>query len=241
MPTRYSSADLELLLSECRQGASLSQLERALNRTAGGLTQKLVVLSRQDPETWDPDRVKKYIREHFTLQVEAASETRKARYKAQVISYLQAHPDATSKDLDHAGLGWAFLIAYAKTGMASARRDAGIDRNAVIIERKKEQVRAYLRSHPDANRDDLVAKKVIGNLVFKNLYPQGIEEARKDAGILNEGDISSAECARRLGISREYVSQLVDAHQLDGYRVGRWLRIRMESVEARLGSISGSG
>ena len=60
--------DLEQLLSDFNEGTRISKLEATLGMPAKEIIQIMKELSREDPETWNPDRVKVYQRGMYQRQ-----------------------------------------------------------------------------------------------------------------------------------------------------------------------------
>lgn len=53
--------------------------------------------------------------------------------------------------------------------------------------------------------------------------------------------ISATEAARRLGVTQGRVTQMLSAHQLDGWRDGRNTWVTLDSVNARLSDMQSAG
>ncbi|KKQ86350.1 MAG: hypothetical protein UT09_C0037G0011, partial [Parcubacteria group bacterium GW2011_GWF2_38_8] len=143
----------------------------------------------------------------------------------------------TRDQIVKSSFGWCFELVYGKEGggISQARQDASVDRDAILRERKKQPVRSYLRKHRSAQLQDLFDAGVMGRHTFEMLYPGGVTEARKDAGLFKDQEyISGAEASRRLGLSRQAVSQLFCRGKLEGYKLGRDLYISAVSVDTRL-------
>lgn len=234
MPPRYSQKELELLLLQFNQEMPLSRLEIKLGRSAYGIIQKIQSLSGQDPDTWNPSKVREYKKQWYHVIGKEYHRQRIAYYKQRLRTYLGEHPDAIVRDLKVAGLMWDLYFGY-EGSLDDARRDAGIDKKSAVAKRK-EKIITYLKEHPNATTRDL--KETELRNAFYSVYRYRIDEARRDAGIITDGYVSGAEAARMLGITRQFVSDLFKRHKLDGYKVGWSLFISLTSVEHRKQYIS---
>ena len=59
----YKTKELETLLSGFRLHTPLFELESQLDRSGLGIFHKMRILSKKDPETWNPNKVREYRRE----------------------------------------------------------------------------------------------------------------------------------------------------------------------------------
>ena len=234
----YSEQEIRILLSEVNSGTPPSELERILKRPATGISIKITKLSQADPITWPPERIKDY------------TEQSRDYYRRQVAEYLKEHPNATRREIRKAGLGWELAFGY-HNNINNARRDAGIDmasiienrrrklvhyweknleKRKLIIEKQRIELIQYLEKNPFATKKDIL-NAGFGRVLLKSTG--GLQGAKKDANIIKEGYISAAEAARILEITRERSSQLFEKGQLEGYRLGRFIYISLESVNSR--------
>ena len=93
----------------------------------------------------------------------------------------------------------------------------------------------------DAMRTYVASLLVHGDEVpvaTRHACPDGSESVeiafQTDEGYLVEGPcVSAAQAARELGVSASRITRMLDAGQIDGYRIGRRTWISLPSIEAR--------
>ncbi len=228
------------MLSGVGSGKSSEEIRAELktlgyDRSEQGIVGKLLKLSRQNPDNWDPEKVGASLRK-FNSRMWRRPGTQKHRVersRRRVLDYLRGHPDYSADDLRGAGLGYDLFVGYGNR-TNSARRELGLEERLAgfrpaPIGRRQQNVMAYLKAHPDVTRRDLASAGLNRDL---RIAYGGINAARIAAGILPEGYISGAEASRTLGLSKERVSQLYDNHRFDGHRLGKRLFVSAADVEA---------
>ncbi len=229
----YSPQELQELQAAVCSGAPLSELGARLQRPVGGIAAKLQALSRRDPGRWDPRLIGEIVRQrHNDNWTSPQREPAKVeRSRQRVREHLAAHPDSKRRDLEHAGLGWDLLIGYSGR-INAARRDLALPERPrgtrVSREQRRQRLAAYLAEHPAATSRDLEHMGYSRDLCVA--YGNCMDAARRAAGVLPAGYVSAAEAARKLRVSREWISQLVGTGQLEGYRLGRRLYVRSAGV-----------
>jgi len=67
----YTAEDLETIMSEMRNGTDLSAIAEKVRKKEGGLIQKMRLLSKQNPNEFDPKIIKRYIKVYKHEQYEA--------------------------------------------------------------------------------------------------------------------------------------------------------------------------
>ncbi len=242
---KYSEQELELLLGVVKSGAPLFGIEARLNvlnrpgqamRTELGVAEKLAALVKRHPETWDGPNVEDYLLSVKRLRWSSISNPYRVQDAYEkVVAYLRnENPNATAVELTAAGLSYEVSLAFGQNMVNAAKRAAGLEERAFgqqahTADFDRQRVRDYLENHPEATSGELT-EAGLGNAL--KVYLGGIDDARRDAGILPQGYISAADAARELRLKCG-VSDLVARRKLEALRVGNRVYVSVESVERR--------
>ncbi len=196
----YAQEDLEYLHAVFGK-VPLDIMAVLTDRSQTGIAYKMYHLSEEDPVKWDRKTATKY-----------RNQASMPYHRRRVLEYLREHALATTEDLRVANLGWDLSVAYGNK-IGDARKDAGINRKALLAESAKGAVAAYMREHPGARVMDLEAAGLGPS--FRHGYGIDLLAAAKDADI----------------VPGNYVP--VREAKLHGVKIGRRLYVSKEDVEAR--------
>lgn len=230
---RYTPQELSQLLFEVNSDAPLEKIAAKLNRSELGIPRKLQQLSESYPDTWDPEKVHRYIAKLNSKKWRSPKKNpeKVERSKQKILNYLREHPDDTTVNIERAGLDFDLFIGY-NNRLNVARRELGLkERPKRISEsQRRRRLLAYMKKHPNATRDDIYNAGYSQDI---NILHRSIYALRRDAGLVNDEYVSTEEAARALGIERKAVLYLFWKDRLDGIRLGRNIYIRLYNAENR--------
>jgi hypothetical protein len=235
MGKRYTQQELDILLEEVNLGTDISELEKKLERPGMGIAQKMYLLSKEDPDTWDLEKIEPYVagwsRERW--KTTQSDQPKVKRNQQRVLDYLKERPDADFHDLNAAGLKYALWVGY-RNRINDARNHLGTmemapgGRLQSSIEQRRGKIVDYLREHPNALHMDV---RRAGHGYDFNIVGGSIHDLRREAGIVPEGYILGADASRRLGMTKEGASYLFRKGTLEGIKVGANIYVSEASVD----------
>jgi len=145
-PKGYTTQELDILLIDLTRGASLSELEVKLDRPMGGIAQKIKALSKQDPDTWNPEKAG----EHFNEFRRQYHQEHGREYHKQ---YRQQHKDEIREQEKK---------RYHKRGGKEKRRqyyqehkDEIRENNKQYHQQHKDEIREYHKQYRQQHKDEI--------------------------------------------------------------------------------------
>ena len=152
-----------------------------------------------------------------------------AQRQRKLLSYIKKNPDAYWRDLATDGYGYDLRVLYGNR-IRDARRDAGVDRKAVVLEQRRQRVLIYLQDNPKATRKDLRKAGLGSDLQI--VYRGRINEARRGALDLAPDKYLTVEgAAARLGMSKGKVWNMIYNGTLSEYRAGGTVFVLASGVD----------
>lgn len=150
MPGLYTQQELEILLSLFCSNAPLSELESKLGRSACGIAGKLKRLSKQDSNTWNPERTNEYKSSYNVIRNLQEGDKRRKYFKA----YLEANRERIARQSRAYYEANKERIAKRNKAYYEKNRKRHIERMKAYHAENKAKDKAYY----EANRDMIIRR-----------------------------------------------------------------------------------